>query len=148
MHDTKPLLGGRTSTSRLIVGGKYSTNEIMRQAHEESAPRCHRRRASREPARKGESILDFIDTKRFTLLPKRPAATRPTRPSAPPISRGGRARRDAEAGGHRRRAHALPRRAGLLEATKTLAREGFVVMPYTNDDPIIAKRSRTPVPRA
>ena len=29
---------------------------------------------------------------------------------------------------------------GLLEATKTLAREGFVVMPYTNDDPVIARR--------
>jgi thiazole synthase len=29
---------------------------------------------------------------------------------------------------------------GLLEATKTLARDGFTVMPYTNDDPVMAKR--------
>jgi thiazole synthase len=29
---------------------------------------------------------------------------------------------------------------GLLEATRTLAREGFLVLPYTNDDPIVAKR--------
>jgi thiazole synthase len=29
---------------------------------------------------------------------------------------------------------------GLLEATKVLAREGFTVMPYTNDDPVMAKR--------
>jgi thiazole synthase len=29
---------------------------------------------------------------------------------------------------------------GLLEATKTLTREGFIVLPYTNDDPIVAKR--------
>lgn len=29
---------------------------------------------------------------------------------------------------------------GLVEATKTLVREGFVVLPYTNDDPITAKR--------
>src|SRR2546428_566388 len=29
---------------------------------------------------------------------------------------------------------------GLLEATKTLAREGFTVMPYTNDDPVMAKK--------
>ena len=31
---------------------------------------------------------------------------------------------------------------GLLEATKTLAREGFTVMPYTNDDPVMAKKLR------
>ena len=29
---------------------------------------------------------------------------------------------------------------GLLEATRTLAREGFTVMPYTNDDPVMAKK--------
>src|SRR2546427_9360893 len=29
---------------------------------------------------------------------------------------------------------------GLLEATKTLAKEGFTVMPYTNDDPVMAKK--------
>ena len=34
----------------------------------------------------------------------------------------------------------FPDVAGLLEATKTLAREGFTVMPYTNDDPVMAKR--------
>ena len=37
MHDTNLVLGGKDFTSRLIVGtGKYATNEIMRQAHEES----------------------------------------------------------------------------------------------------------------
>src|SRR5438132_1386124 len=71
MHDTNLVLGGKDFTSRLIVGtGKYSTNEIMRQAHEESGAEIVTvavRRVSLPG--KGESILDFIDTKRFTLLP-------------------------------------------------------------------------------
>src|SRR5437867_3584057 len=71
MHDTNLVLGGKDFTSRLIVGtGKYSSNEIMRQAHEESGAEIVTvavRRVSLPG--KGESILDFIDTKRFTLLP-------------------------------------------------------------------------------
>src|SRR5260370_565812 len=71
MHDTNLVLGGKDFTSRLIVGtGKYSTNEIMRQAHEGSGAEIVTvavRRGSLPG--KGESILDFIDTKRFTLLP-------------------------------------------------------------------------------
>ena len=34
----------------------------------------------------------------------------------------------------------LPDTQALLEATRTLVKEGFIVMPYTNDDPIVAKR--------
>src|SRR5258708_12929324 len=71
MHDTNLVLGGKDFTSRLIVGtGKYSTNEIMRQAHEESGAEIVTvaiRRVSLPG--KGESILDFIDTTRYTLLP-------------------------------------------------------------------------------
>src|SRR5262249_37508326 len=68
MHDTNLVLGGKDFTSRLIVGtGKYTSNEIMRQAHEESGAEIVTvavRRVSLPG--KGESILDFIDTKRFT----------------------------------------------------------------------------------
>src|SRR3989454_2987688 len=71
MYDTPLVIGGKEFTSRLIVGtGKYSSNEIMRQAHEESGAEIVTvavRRVSLPG--KGESILDFIDTKRFTLLP-------------------------------------------------------------------------------
>src|SRR5438552_3030467 len=71
MHDTNLVLGGKDFTSRLIVGtGKYASNEIMRQAHEESGAEIVTvavRRVSLPG--KGDSILDFIDTKRFTLLP-------------------------------------------------------------------------------
>jgi thiazole synthase len=34
----------------------------------------------------------------------------------------------------------FPDAIGLLKATKTLAKEGFIVLPYTNDDPVMAKR--------
>src|SRR5256712_12697842 len=142
MHDTNLVLGGKDFTSRLIVGtGKYSTNEIMRQAHEESGAEIVTvavRRVSLPG--KGESILDFIDTKRFTLLPNTAGCY-----TADEAVRTAFLAREAGLGemvkleviGDARTL--FPDVQGLLEATKTLAREGFVVMPYTNDDPITAK---------
>jgi thiazole synthase len=143
MHDTNLVLGGKDFTSRLIVGtGKYTSNEIMRQAHEESGAEIVTvavRRVSLPG--KGESILDFIDTKRFTLLPNTAGCY-----TADEAIRTAYLAREAGLGemlkleviGDARTL--FPDVQGLLEATKTLAREGFVVMPYTNDDPIIAKR--------
>ena len=143
MQDTNLVLGGKDFTSRLIVGtGKYSSNEIMRQAHEESGAEIVTvavRRVSLPG--KGESILDFIDTKRFTLLPNTAGCY-----TADEAIRTAYLAREAGLGemlkleviGDARTL--FPDVQGLLEATKTLAREGFVVMPYTNDDPIIAKR--------
>jgi thiazole synthase len=143
MHDTNLVLGGKDFTSRLIVGtGKYSSNEIMRQAHEESGAEIVTvavRRVSLPG--KGESILDFIDTKRFTLLPNTAGCY-----TADEAIRTAYLAREAGLGemvkleviGDARTL--FPDVQGLLEATRTLAREGFVVMPYTNDDPIIAKR--------
>jgi len=143
MQDTNLVLGGKDFTSRLIVGtGKYSSNEIMRQAHEESGAEIVTiavRRVSLPG--KGESILDFIDSKRFTLLPNTAGCY-----TADEAIRTAYLAREAGLGemvkleviGDARTL--FPDVQGLLEATKTLAREGFVVMPYTNDDPIIAKR--------
>jgi len=34
----------------------------------------------------------------------------------------------------------FPDTAGLIEAAKTLVKEGFIVLPYTNDDPIVAQK--------
>jgi thiazole synthase len=143
MHDTNLVLGGKDFTSRLIVGtGKYSSNEIMRQAHEESGAEIVTiavRRVSLPG--KGDSILDFIDTKRFTLLPNTAGCY-----TADEAIRTAYLAREAGLGemvkleviGDARTL--FPDVQGLLEATRTLAREGFVVMPYTNDDPIIAKK--------
>ena len=69
MQDTNLVLGGKEFSSRLIVGtGKYATNEIMRQDDEESGAQIVTVAERRVclPG-KGDSIFDFIDTRRFTL---------------------------------------------------------------------------------
>src|SRR2546430_11966770 len=141
--DTSLVIGGKEFASRLIVGtGKYGSLDIMRQAHEESGAEIVTvaiRRVSLPGS--GESILDYIDTKRFTLLPNTAGCY-----TADEAVRTAYLAREAGLGemvkleviGDARTL--FPDVQGLLEATKTLAREGFVVMPYTNDDPIIAKR--------
>ncbi|HZO41738.1 MAG TPA: thiazole synthase [Methylomirabilota bacterium] len=143
MYDTNLVLGGKDFTSRLIVGtGKYPSNDIMRQAHEESGAEIVTvavRRVSLPG--KGDSILDFIDTKRFTLLPNTAGCY-----TADEAIRTCYLAREAGLGemvkleviGDPRTL--FPDVFGLLEATRTLAREGFTVMPYTNDDPVMAKK--------
>jgi thiazole synthase len=143
MHDTNLVLGGKEFTSRLIVGtGKYSTLPIMRDAHEASGAEIVTiavRRVSLPGT--GESILDYIDTKRFTLLPNTAGCY-----TADEAIRTCYLAREAGLGemvkleviGDQRTL--FPDVEGLLEATKTLAREGFTVMPYSNDDPVVAKK--------
>jgi thiazole synthase len=143
MYDTNLVLGGKEFTSRLIVGtGKYSTLPIMRDAHEASGAEIVTiavRRVSLPGS--GESILDYIDTKRFTLLPNTAGCY-----TADEAIRTCYLAREAGLGemvkleviGDQRTL--FPDVEGLLEATKTLAREGFIVMPYSNDDPVVAKK--------
>jgi thiazole synthase len=143
MYDTNLVIGGKEFSSRLIVGtGKYSSNEMMRQAHEESGAQMVTvaiRRVSLPGS--GESILDFIDTSRYTLLPNTAGCY-----TADEAVRTAYLAREAGLGdlvkleviGDSRTL--FPDVQGLLEATRTLARDGFVVMPYTNDDPVMAKR--------
>ena len=90
---------------------------------------------------RGESLLDHIDTKRYTLLPNTAGCY-----TADEAIRTCYLAREAGLGemvkleviGDARTL--FPDVQGLLEATKTLAREGFTVMPYTNDDPVMAKK--------
>jgi thiazole synthase len=143
MYDTNLVIGGKEFSSRLIVGtGKYSSNEAMRLAHEESGAQMVTvaiRRVSLPGS--GESILDFIDTSRYTLLPNTAGCY-----TADEAIRTAYLAREAGLGdlvkleviGDARTL--FPDVQGLLEATRTLARDGFVVMPYTNDDPVMAKR--------
>ena len=89
----------------------------------------------------GEHLLDALDRSRYTLLPNTAGCY--TLEDAVRVARLGR-----EAGlsnlvkleviGDPRTL--LPDTVALLEATKLLVKEGFIVMPYTNDDPITAKR--------
>ena len=143
MSDTNLVLGGKDFSSRLIVGtGKYTSNEVMREAHEASGAEIVTvavRRVSLPGA--GESILDFIDTSRYTLLPNTAGCY-----TADEAVRTAYLAREAGLGemvkleviGDARTL--FPDVQGLLEATRTLSRDGFVVMPYTNDDPVIARR--------
>src|SRR5437773_12332508 len=133
MHDTNLVLGGKDFTSRLIVGtGKYSSNEIMRQAHEESGAEIVTvaiRRVSLPGS--GESILDYIDTKRFTLLPNTAGCY-----TADEAVRTAYLAREAGLGepvkldviGDSRTL--FPDLQGLLDATKPLARRGSAATPY------------------
>src|SRR5258705_4163631 len=143
MYDTNLVIGGKEFSSRLIVGtGKYSSNEVMRQAHEESGAEIVTVtiRSMSLPG-SGESILDCIDTTRLTLLPNTAGCY-----TADEAVRTAYLAREAGLGelvkleviGDSRTL--FPDVQGLLDATKTLARDGFVVMPYTNDDPVMAKK--------
>jgi thiazole synthase len=127
MNDTNLVIGGKEFSSRLIVGtGKYSSMEVMKQAHEASGAQIITVALRRVSLPSGESLLDHLDTTRYTLLPN----------TAGCYTAGEMVK--LEVIGDPRTL--FPDAQGLLEATKTLAREGFTVMPYTNDDPVMAKK--------
>ncbi|MBI2871383.1 MAG: thiazole synthase [Candidatus Omnitrophica bacterium] len=142
--DKALVIGDTALTSRLIVGtGKYKTFEIMRAAHEASGAHMVTvaiRRVNLDRS-KGESLLDYIDLKRYTLLPNTAGCY-----TAEDAIRTAHLAREAcrtdmiklEVIGDERTL--LPDNEALLEATRALVKEGFVVMPYTNDDPIMAKK--------
>src|SRR5437867_5349200 len=142
LSDTSLVLAGKEFSSRLIVGtGKYSSLDVMREAHEASGAQIITVAIRRVNLPSGESILDHIDTARFTLLPNTAGCY-----TADEAVRTAYLAREAGLGemvkleviGDSRTL--FPDVQGLLEATKKLAREGFTVMPYTNDDPVVAKR--------
>src|SRR6266568_1722006 len=138
------VIAGRTFRSRLIVGtGKYSSNEVMAEAHRRSGTDlvtvAVRRIDLRAP--KGESLLDYIDREKITILPNTAGCY-----NADDAVRTARLGREAglsnwvklEVIGDEKTL--FPDTAALIEATKTLVRDGFVVLPYTNDDLIVARR--------
>ena len=142
---TDPLvIAGKTFSSRLIIGtGKYTSNEIMQQAHEASGAVLVTVAVRRVNVsdRSQESILDFIDTDKFALLPNTAGCY-----TAKDAIRTARLGREAglsewvklEVIGDERTL--FPDNAGLLEATEVLVKEGFVVLPYTNDDPVVCRK--------
>ena len=143
MYDTSLWLGGREFKSRLIVGtGKYPSFENMREAIEASGAEIVTvavRRVSLPG--QGESLLDYVDPKKYTLLPNTAGCY-----TADETVRTCYLAREAGLGsmvkleviGDARTL--FPDVIGLLEATRTLAKDGFTVLPYTNDDPIMCKK--------
>ena len=137
-------IAGRTFSSRLIVGtGKYPSNEIMAAAHAASGAEMVTVAVRRVDLSKGGAgtLLDYIDTSRILLLPNTAACF--TVDDAVRTARLGR-----EAGfsnwvkleviGDERTL--FPDNEALLEATRILVKEGFIVLPYTNDDPVMCRK--------
>lgn len=141
-------LGSRTFTSRLIVGtGKYSDHSVMKQALDASGAEVVTVAVRRERLfnERGESLLDFIDTDRYTILPNTAGCF--TAEDAVRVSRLGRELLEQlgnpgaswvklEVLGDKKTL--LPDPVGTLEATKQLVADGFKVLCYTSDDPVMA----------
>ena len=145
--EEKPLkIGKREFKSRLLVGtGKYADFDIMKKALEASGAEivtvAIRRLDLGEAGQKKESLLDHIDRNKYTILPNTAGCY--TAEDAIRIARMARAMGLSELvkleviGDEKT---LLPDTEALLAATKVLVKEGFVVMPYTNDDPIVVKK--------
>jgi thiazole synthase len=145
MPTTDPfVIAGRAFTSRLIVGtGKYSSFRTMVAAHEASGAEIVTVAVRRVNIsdRSKESLLDYIDTSRFTLLPNTAGCY-----TAEDAIRTARLGREAglsnwvklEVIGDERTL--FPDNEALLQATRALVKEGFVVLPYTNDDPVVCRK--------
>jgi len=143
---SKLKIADREFTSRLLVGtGKFASNELMRDALVASGTEIVTvalRRA--DLSGKGDpyaNILDFIDPKRFLLLPNTSGA----RNAAEAV----RLARLAAAAGlpmwikleiHPDPRYLLPDPVETLAAAEILVKEGFTVLPYINADPVLAKR--------
>ncbi|MDA1093203.1 MAG: thiazole synthase [Acidobacteria bacterium] len=144
MHSDPLVIAGRTFSSRLIVGtGKYATHEIMQQAHAASGADMVTVAVRRVNVsdRSKESLLDYIDTARYALLPNTAGCY-----TADDAIRTARLGREVglsewvklEVIGDERTL--FPDNAALLEATRVLVKEGFIVLPYTSDDPVICRQ--------
>lgn len=138
------IIAGQELRSRLIMGsGKFPDYETANQAYEAAGTEmitvALRRLNLDDPNEK--TLLDFIDWNRYRILPNTAGA------------------RTAEEAVHTARLaramglsdwiklevipdpkYLLPDPIGTLDAAKTLVEEGFVVLPYINDDPILALR--------
>src|ERR1700688_3950435 len=137
-------IAGRQFRSRLFVGtGKYRSFPEMARCHEASGAEVITVAVRRVNLtdRSKESLLDHIDRSKFFLLPNTAACY-----TADEAIRTARLGREVglsnwvklEVIGDEKTL--FPDNAGLLEATRVLVKEGFVVLPYTNDDLVNARR--------
>src|SRR4051794_3799068 len=138
------VISGRTFSSRLLIGtGKYPSNQIMAAAHDASGAGGVTGAVRRVNGtdRSKESLLDYIDPKRYFLLPNTAAcytAENAIRTARPPGEVGLSHWVKLEVIGDEKTL--FPDNEALLEATRVLVKEGFVVLPYTNDDPVVCRK--------
>ena len=149
--DTTPLtIGTHSVRSRLFVGtGKYQTLDLMRQCLEASGAEVVTVAVRRERLfdREGRNLLDYLDPRRYTILPNTAGCF-----SADEALRTARLGRELLEGLGNPGADwvklevladtrtLLPDPVATLEATRVLVEEGFQVLCYTSDDPIMARR--------
>jgi thiazole synthase len=137
-------IAGRSFRSRLIVGtGKYRSFQEMARAHAASGAEmvtvAVRRVNLTDKSR--ESLLDYIDREKMFILPNTAGCY-----TADEAVRTARLAREVglshwvklEVIGDQQTL--FPDTEALLEATRILVKEGFVVLPYTNDDLIVARK--------
>jgi thiazole synthase len=142
-HD-RLTIAGREFRSRLWVGtGKYKDFVETQKAIEVSGADVVTVAVRRVNItdRNSENLLDYIDPKKYTILPNTAGCY--TVDDAVRYARLARAAGVSdlvklEVIGDERTL--FPDTAGLLEAAKILIKEGFIVLPYTNDDPIVAQK--------
>ncbi|MFC1624500.1 thiazole synthase [Candidatus Omnitrophota bacterium] len=140
----KLKIGKREFNSRLIIGtGKYSDFQIMKEALDSSGTEIVTvavRRVNLNDKSK-ESMLDHIDRNRFTILPNTAGCF-----NVEDAIRTARLGREVglsdiiklEVIGDPKTL--MPDTEALLKAAKILVKEGFIVLPYTNDDIVMAKK--------
>jgi thiazole synthase len=137
-------IADREFRSRLVVGtGKYRTFQEMARCHEASGADMVTVAVRRVNLtdKSTESLLDYIDRSKIFILPNTAGCY-----TADEAIRTARLAREVglsnwiklEVIGDQKTL--FPDNAGLLEATRVLVKEGFVVLPYTNDDLVNARR--------
>jgi thiazole synthase len=144
MQSDPLVIADRTFRSRLIVGtGKYPSHAVMADAHLASGADMVTVAVRRVNLtdRSKESLLDYIDTSRMFILPNTAGCY-----TAEEAIRTARLGREVglsnwvklEVIGDERTL--FPDNEALVAATRTLVKEGFVVLPYTNDDPVVCRK--------
>ncbi len=143
MQEAELVIAGKTYPSRLILGtGKYKTLDLMRQVLQAAEP-----------------AMVTVAIRRVDLSDHSPQSFWNYLPEGIPIlpnTAGCYTAQDAVRTAHLAREvlntnliklevigdpkTLYPDTLALLEATQVLVKEGFIVMPYTNDDPVIARR--------
>lgn len=138
------VIAGREFRSRLIVGtGKYPSFQVMKEAHEASGAEMVTVAVRRvDLSHRGpENLLDHIDPRHYHLLPNTAACY-----TAEEAVRTARLGREAGLSNWVKlevigdETTLFPDTEGLLAATRTLVKEGFIVLPYTNDDVVVARK--------
>ncbi|MFT6145511.1 MAG: thiazole synthase [Myxococcota bacterium] len=137
-------IGDRTFTSRLLVGtGKYQDFDQMRACHQASGTEMVTMAIRRVDlaAPEGSSILDYIDRKSIALLPNTAGCYTPE----DAVTTAKLAREALGTNWIKLEVIGDPRTLfpdpeGTLEAARELVQDGFIVLPYCSDDPVLCWR--------